>query len=70
VIVPEMNMGQLALLLRAKYLVDVHSYSRVRGLPISLSELARDLEAEIDQLSRTASVRRANDAEYLEGTNP
>jgi 2-oxoglutarate/2-oxoacid ferredoxin oxidoreductase subunit alpha len=50
VIVPEMNMGQLALLLRAKYLVDVRSYSRVRGLPISLSELARDLEAEIDQL--------------------
>ena len=53
VIVPEMNMGQLALLLRAKYLVDVHSYTRVRGLPISLSELARDLEAEIDQLEGT-----------------
>ena len=44
VIVPEMNLGQLALLLRAEYLVDVQSYSRVRGLPISLSELARDLE--------------------------
>ena len=50
VIVPEMNLGQLALLLRAKYLVDMHSYSRVRGLPISLSELARDLEPEIDAL--------------------
>ena len=53
VIVPEMNTGQLAMLLRAKYLVDVHSYSRVRGLPISLSELALDLEAEIDQLEGT-----------------
>ena len=50
VILPEMNLGQLALLLRGKYLVDVQSYSRVRGLPISLSELARDLESEIDQL--------------------
>jgi 2-oxoglutarate ferredoxin oxidoreductase subunit alpha len=50
VIVPEMNLGQLALLLRGRYLVDVQSYSRVRGLPISLSELARDLETEIDQL--------------------
>ncbi|MFT4167337.1 MAG: 2-oxoacid:acceptor oxidoreductase subunit alpha [Microlunatus sp.] len=50
VIVPEMNLGQLATMLRAKYLVDVHSYSRVRGLPISLSELAADLEAEIDSL--------------------
>ncbi|HZA03744.1 MAG TPA: 2-oxoacid:acceptor oxidoreductase subunit alpha, partial [Propionibacteriaceae bacterium] len=48
VIVPEMNLGQLALLLRAKYLVDVQSYSRVRGLPISLSELAQNLEIEID----------------------
>jgi 2-oxoglutarate ferredoxin oxidoreductase subunit alpha len=53
VIVPEMNLGQLALLLRAKYLVDIRSYSRVRGLPISLSELARDLENEIDQLEGT-----------------
>lgn len=43
VIVPEMNLGQFAMVLRAKYLVDVESYSRVRGLPISLSELADDL---------------------------
>ena len=50
VIVPEMNLGQLATMLRAKYLVDVHSYSRVRGQPISLSELAADLEAEIDSI--------------------
>jgi 2-oxoglutarate ferredoxin oxidoreductase subunit alpha len=50
VIVPEMNLGQLSMMLRAKFLVDVHSYSRVRGLPISLSELAHDLESEIDQL--------------------
>jgi 2-oxoglutarate ferredoxin oxidoreductase subunit alpha len=50
VIVPEMNLGQLAMLLRARYLVDVQSYSRVRGLPISLSELALDLETEIDQI--------------------
>jgi 2-oxoglutarate ferredoxin oxidoreductase subunit alpha len=52
VVVPEMNLGQLAMLLRAKYLVDVHSYSRVRGLPISLSELARDLQTEIDDMER------------------
>jgi 2-oxoglutarate ferredoxin oxidoreductase subunit alpha len=51
VIVPEMNLGQLAMLLRAKFLVDVQSYSRVRGLPISLSELAHDLEFEIDHLT-------------------
>ncbi len=49
VIVPEMNLGQLALLLRAQYLVDVESYSRVRGLPISVSELAGDLETMIEE---------------------
>ena len=48
VIVPEMNLGQLAMILRAKYLVDCESYARVRGLPISLSELAEDLIAIID----------------------
>jgi 2-oxoglutarate ferredoxin oxidoreductase subunit alpha len=35
-----MNMGQLALLLRAKYLVDVHSFTQVRGLPFTTVELA------------------------------
>ncbi|OYN87514.1 2-oxoacid:acceptor oxidoreductase subunit alpha [Parenemella sanctibonifatiensis] len=45
VVVPEMNSGQLAMMLRAEFLVDIQSYSRVRGLPISLSELASDLLA-------------------------
>jgi 2-oxoglutarate ferredoxin oxidoreductase subunit alpha len=48
VIVPEMNLGQLSMVLRAKYLVDVYPYTRVRGLPISLSELATDLAEIID----------------------
>ncbi len=35
-----MNLGQLSLLLRAKYLVDVVGYNRVRGLPLRAAELA------------------------------
>ena len=50
VIVPEMNLGQLAVVLQARYFVDITRYSRVRGLPISLSELEVDLNAEIDSL--------------------
>ncbi|NLE97021.1 MAG: 2-oxoacid:acceptor oxidoreductase subunit alpha [Propionibacterium sp.] len=50
VIVPEMNLGQLAMLLRAKYLVDVESYSRVRGLPLSIGELEEDLINAINAL--------------------
>jgi 2-oxoglutarate ferredoxin oxidoreductase subunit alpha len=39
VLVPEINLGQLALLLRGRYLVDVISYNRVRGLPFRAAEL-------------------------------
>ncbi len=52
IIVPEMNLGQLATVLRAKYLVAAESYSRVRGLPISLQELAADLTTLIDEEAR------------------
>jgi 2-oxoglutarate ferredoxin oxidoreductase subunit alpha len=40
VLLPEMNLGQLALLLRGKFLVDVISYTQVRGLPFKAAELA------------------------------
>ena len=39
VLVPEMNLGQLALLLRAEFLVDVISYTQVRGRPLTSAEL-------------------------------
>ena len=44
VLVPEINLGQLALLLRGKYLVDVISYNRVRGLPFQAAELTGVIE--------------------------
>ena len=47
VVCPEMNLGQLALLLRARYLVDVHSYTQVRGLPFRAAELADVLKGVI-----------------------
>jgi 2-oxoglutarate/2-oxoacid ferredoxin oxidoreductase subunit alpha len=53
VVCPEMNLGQLALLLRAKYLVDVESHTQVRGLPFRAAELAGVIHEVID---RTAAV--------------
>jgi 2-oxoglutarate ferredoxin oxidoreductase subunit alpha len=50
VIVPEMNLGQLALLLRARYLVDAQSYNQVRGLPFRATQLADVLWAAIGNL--------------------
>jgi 2-oxoglutarate/2-oxoacid ferredoxin oxidoreductase subunit alpha len=44
VLVPEINLGQLALLLRGRYLADVVSYNRVRGLPFQASELAEVMQ--------------------------
>ncbi|WP_433891740.1 2-oxoacid:acceptor oxidoreductase subunit alpha [Streptomyces sp. CA-111067] len=46
VIVPEMNLGQLAHLLRARYLVDARSYTQVTGLPFKAEQLAQAIVAE------------------------
>jgi 2-oxoglutarate/2-oxoacid ferredoxin oxidoreductase subunit alpha len=40
VVIPEMNLGQLALLIRGRFLVDAIPYNQVRGLPFRGSELA------------------------------
>ena len=44
VLVPEMNSGQLASLLRAEFLVDVESYGRLEGRPLFAAELEREIE--------------------------
>ncbi|MFD5753175.1 2-oxoglutarate ferredoxin oxidoreductase subunit alpha, partial [Streptomyces sp. NPDC127033] len=48
VVVPEMNLGQLATMLRAKYLVDAHSYNQVNGMPFKAEQLATALKEAID----------------------
>ncbi|MCZ6507931.1 MAG: 2-oxoacid:acceptor oxidoreductase subunit alpha, partial [Acidobacteria bacterium] len=51
VLVPEMNLGQLAFILRAKYLVDVISFSKVQGKPFFRSDILnkiKELEGGID----------------------
>ncbi len=44
VVIPEMNLGQLALLIRGRYLVDAIGYNKVRGLPFRAEEIAGVLE--------------------------
>ena len=51
VIVPEMNLGQLALLLRGHFLVDVRSHTSVRGLPFSTVELADVISSALEDLT-------------------
>jgi len=52
VVVPEMNLGQLAMLLRAKYLVDVLAYNQVRGLPFTAAELEDVFTTTLEGLHR------------------
>jgi 2-oxoglutarate ferredoxin oxidoreductase subunit alpha len=59
VIVPEMNLGQLSLLLRAKYLVDVVGFDKVRGVPFTVGELA-DVVTDMNQV--LAEAERAERA--------
>jgi 2-oxoglutarate ferredoxin oxidoreductase subunit alpha len=44
VVVPEMNLGQLAHVIRGRYLVDAIAYNQVRGLPFTAAELETMLE--------------------------
>ncbi|MFZ2504037.1 MAG: 2-oxoacid:acceptor oxidoreductase subunit alpha [Nocardioides sp.] len=54
VLVPEMNLGQLSLLLRARYLVDVVGYNQVRGLPLKAVELAEAIAELVEQAEGVA----------------
>ncbi|HVB57547.1 MAG TPA: 2-oxoacid:acceptor oxidoreductase subunit alpha [Candidatus Acidoferrales bacterium] len=44
VLVPEMNMGQLVMVLRAKYLIDAQGYNKIQGKPFKTSEIERKIE--------------------------
>jgi 2-oxoglutarate ferredoxin oxidoreductase subunit alpha len=44
VIVPEMNLGQLCTMIRAKYLIDAIPFSKVKGRPFQIREVIRKVE--------------------------
>ena len=50
VVVPEMNMGQLCRMLRAEYLVDAKSVTKVSGQPFTAAELVQAIFAEIEAM--------------------
>ena len=49
VLVPEMNLGQLRMLVRSEFLVDAAGYNKVRGRPFRAAELADAITALVDQ---------------------
>jgi 2-oxoglutarate/2-oxoacid ferredoxin oxidoreductase subunit alpha len=49
VLIPEMNLGQLRMLVRSRFLVDAIGYNRVRGLPFKADELAEAIAGLLDE---------------------
>ena len=43
-LIPEVNLGQLLMLIRARYLIDAVGYDKVRGKPFRISEIVDDGE--------------------------
>ncbi len=48
VVIPEMNLGQLAMLIRARYAIDARSHTQVNGMPFKAEELANALKEAIN----------------------
>jgi 2-oxoglutarate ferredoxin oxidoreductase subunit alpha len=48
VVVPEMNLGQLALVLRGKYLADVQSVTKVQGMAFLADEVEGIIDGALD----------------------
>jgi 2-oxoglutarate ferredoxin oxidoreductase subunit alpha len=44
VIIPEMNLGQLCTMIRARYLIDAVPFSKVKGRPFQIREIIRKVE--------------------------
>jgi 2-oxoglutarate ferredoxin oxidoreductase subunit alpha len=51
VLLPEMNMGQLALLIRARYLKDVITFSKVQGRPFTRTEIYNKIREILEPVS-------------------
>ncbi|MGB8540358.1 MAG: 2-oxoacid:acceptor oxidoreductase subunit alpha [Candidatus Acidiferrales bacterium] len=64
VLVPEMNMGQLLMILRAKYLVNAQGYNKIQGKPFKTSEIEQKIE---EMLGLTPSVAVEDDADEQAG---
>jgi 2-oxoglutarate ferredoxin oxidoreductase subunit alpha len=47
VLVPELNTGQLVKLVRADFLTPAEAYSKVQGLPFTVTELEQEIERRI-----------------------
>ena len=60
VLIPELNLGQLRMLIRAKYLVDAIGLNKVQGKPFSVAEVVEKIEACSRRHERHRKPRRTD----------
>ena len=68
VVVPEMNLGQLALLLRGRYLVDIQSVTKVEGMAFLADEVENIIASALDGTLREKETDKAKFARLAAAT--
>ena len=68
VVLPEMNLGQLALLLRGKFLVDVQSVTKVEGMAFLADEVEGIIDAALDGTLGDKEIDKAKFARLAAAT--
>lgn len=68
VVVPEMNLGQLALLLRGRYLVDVQSVTKVEGMAFLADEVEGIIDSALDGTLGDKEIEKAKFARLAAAT--
>ena len=58
VLIPELNMGQLRLIIRAKYLIDAVGLNKVQGKPFSVAEIVEKMESLLRGDTKDSSLAR------------
>jgi 2-oxoglutarate/2-oxoacid ferredoxin oxidoreductase subunit alpha len=53
VLVPELNMGQLRMVLRASYLLDVQGLNKVQGQPFKVGEVTQAIQQLLDEVPKS-----------------
>ncbi len=62
VVLSEMNSGQLALLLRGKYLIDIKSHNLVRGLPFTVPEITDFIKQHLAEIEEAKAAEGSKEA--------
>ncbi len=55
VLIPEVNLGQLLMLIRARYLIDAVGYNRVRGKPFRIVEIMAEAERHLAEIRESVA---------------